>query len=55
MSVSIQTMVNMSDKNVVDKRLTLLSEITGTLKDSTSIMNPIIRIQGTLPTQDIIT
>lgn len=50
MSISLQTMINMSDKNVVDKRLTLISEISGTLKDATSIMNPVIRIQGSLPT-----
>lgn len=50
MSITIQTMTNLSDKNVVDKNLTLLSDMTGVLKDSTSIMNPIIRIQGTLPT-----
>ena len=50
MSITIQTMVNMSDKNVVDKRLTTLSTIEGVLKDPTSIMNPVIRIQGTLPT-----
>lgn len=50
MSIEIQTMYNSSDKNVVSKQLTALGTFTGTLRDSTSIMNPVIRIEGVLPT-----
>ena len=50
MSFTIQTMYNSSDKNVVSKRLTQLGSFTGVLKESTSIINPIIKIEGSIPT-----
>ena len=50
MSFSIVLMRNDSDTNVVSKTLATLSTVTGVLKESTSIMNPIIRIEGSIPT-----
>lgn len=50
MSITINLMYNASDKNVVSKSLTTLSSLTGTLKETTSILNPVITFQGSIPT-----
>lgn len=50
MSFTIDLMRNTSDVNVVDKSLEILSSVSGVLKESTSILNPVIKIEGTLPT-----
>lgn len=49
MSISLILYTNLSDTNVVDKRLTQVASLSGTLKDRTSILNPSILIEGTLP------
>lgn len=38
---------NISEKNVVDKDITELAVITGTLRDDCSIINPVIMIEDT--------
>lgn len=50
MSITLTLMQNMSDNNVLNKSLTTLSTITGTLKDKTSIINPVITVEGAIPT-----
>lgn len=50
MSFTIDLMRNTSDVNVVDKSLETLSSVSGVLKESTSILNPVIKIEGALPT-----
>lgn len=50
MSFTIDLMRNTSDVNVVNKSLETLSSVSGVLKESTSILNPVIKIQGTIPT-----
>ena len=40
--------VNSSEKNKVDKTLTLITTISGVLKESTSIIDPLIVIEGDL-------
>lgn len=40
--------VNSSEKNKVDKTLTLITTISGVLKESTSIIDPVIVIEGYL-------
>lgn len=50
MSLTINLMTNLSDENVLSKNLTTLSTVTGTLRDRCSILNPIILIEGALPT-----
>lgn len=50
MSFSIVLMKNNSDDNVVSKSLVTLDTITGTLRDQCSILFPIIKIQGNVPT-----
>lgn len=40
--------VNSSEKNKVDKTLTLITTISGVLKESTSIIDPVIVIEGSL-------
>lgn len=40
--------VNSSEKNKVDKTLTLITTISGVLKESTSIIDPVIVIEGDL-------
>lgn len=49
MSFSIDLMTNSSDTNVLNKNTSLLSTVTGTLKNRTSIINPVIQIQGSVP------
>ncbi len=46
MSFSINLLRNTSEVNRLDKFTTLLSTVTGTLKESTSIIDPIIKIQA---------
>lgn len=48
MSFSISLMRNNSDRNVVNKNVNNIMTVNGTLKDSTSIINPVIRIQCNL-------
>lgn len=45
MSFNIQLMVNSSPKNQLDKSLTSVLTVDGTLKDDTSIIDPVIKIQ----------
>lgn len=49
MSISLILYTNLSDTNVVNKNIVQLSSLTGTLKDRTSVLNPSILIEGTLP------
>ena len=49
MSFQIDLIKNLSDTNVVDKNLTTLSSVTGSLKEATSIINPVIKIAGPIP------
>lgn len=50
MSITISLMRNYSDTNVLDKNIETLSTVSGTLKNKTSVLNPVIQIQGSLPT-----
>lgn len=50
MSLTINLMNNSSDTNVVSKSTSTLSSVSGVLKESTSIINPTIKIEGVLPT-----
>ena len=50
MSFTIDLMRNYSDINVVDKNISTITSATGTLKDKTSIISPVIQIQGEIPT-----
>lgn len=43
---NIELMINSSEKNKMDKTLTTIETISGTLKDATSIIDPIIVIEG---------
>lgn len=45
MSFSISLMRNSSPKEQLDKNLSTLASVSGTLKESTSIINPVIKIQ----------
>ena len=48
MSFSIVLQRNSSENNKVDKTLTTLSTMTGTLKNETSIIDPVIIFEGSL-------
>lgn len=50
MSFTINLQTNYSDVNVLDKNITNISSVSGVLKEQTSIINPVIKIEGTLPT-----
>lgn len=50
MAFNIVLQTNNSDKNVLDKSLTNIATISGTLKNETSIINPVILITGNLTT-----
>lgn len=50
MSFSIDLMYNASDVNVLTKSTSILGTYTGTLKDKTSILSPVILLEGTIPT-----
>ena len=45
MSFSIQLLRNNSERNRLSKNLSSITTVTGTLKSSTSIMNPVIQIE----------
>lgn len=45
MSFSINLMVNGSPKNQLDKALSVVATYSGTLKEGTSIIDPVIKIQ----------
>lgn len=45
MSFSIQLLRNNSERNRLSKSLSSITTVTGTLKSSTSIMNPVIQIE----------
>jgi len=46
MSFTIDLYINKSDAIVLSKSLTLIKSITGTLKDDTSIIDPVITIEA---------
>lgn len=48
MSFSILLQRNTSELNKLDKTLTLISTLTGTLKTETSIIDPVIIVEGAL-------
>lgn len=48
--MNVTLMYNSSDKNVVSKNVSELASYNGTLRNPTSIMNPVISIEGSLPT-----
>lgn len=49
MSISLTLYKNLSDNDVVSKYLVKLDSFDGVLKTATSILSPVIRIEGTLP------
>lgn len=49
MNISLYT--NLSDKNVVDKTLYHNADITGTLREDCSIINPVFKIENLTDTQ----
>ena len=50
MSFSIVLQRNSSDTNVISKSITDITTVSGTLKEATSILNPVIKIEGSIPT-----
>lgn len=48
MAFEIVIQINKSENNKIDKDLDVIASLSGTLKDSTSIINPTIVIQGNL-------
>lgn len=48
MAFSIHLMVNTSSKEVLDKQASTIRTVTGTLREGTSIVDPIIKIEGDL-------
>lgn len=48
MSFQILLQVNISEKNRLDKDVTTISTLNGVLKNETSIINPIILVEGDL-------
>ena len=48
MGFSIDLQTNSSEKNKLDKDLTTIATVTGTLKTETSIIDPVILIEGNL-------
>lgn len=51
--ITIKCYQNLSENNVVDKNITQLgNDLTGTLKENCSIINPVIEIQG-IPAENI--
>jgi len=46
MSFSISLMINNSPKEQLDKNTSVIQTVSGTLKEETSIIDPIIKIQG---------
>lgn len=50
--MTIVTYSNMSDNNVVNKELSQLNSFTGTLRESTDLLNPTIRLTN-IPTNSL--
>lgn len=50
MSFTINLQCNNSDDNVLSKSLANLKTVTGSLKSETSILSPVILIEGEIPT-----
>ena len=50
MSFTIDLMYNASDDNVLNKSLNTLGSYTGVLKAKTSILTPVILMEGSIPT-----
>ena len=48
MAFSIHLMVNTSSKEVLDKQTSTIRTVTGTLREGTSIVDPVIKIEGDL-------
>lgn len=48
MSFSIKLEQNNSQPNKIGKDITLLATVTGTLKEATSIIDPVIKVEGDL-------
>lgn len=46
MSFDIELMRNNSPKEMINKSISTLTTVTGTLKEDTSIIDPVIKIQG---------
>lgn len=45
--MTIKLYINRSDKNVLDKNITQVgSDITGTLRDDCSVVDPVIKVEG---------
>lgn len=53
MSFKITLMVNNSPENKLDKELAVVREVTGTLRSGTSILDPVIVIQDSIPAEVI--
>lgn len=49
MSFNIELKTNFSDDNVLDKILSPIRTVTGTLKTATSILSPVIEMSGDIP------
>ena len=48
MAFAIHLMVNSSSKEVLDKQTSTIRTVTGTLREGTSIVDPVIKIEGDL-------
>lgn len=48
MSFTIDLQISMSDKIEMDKTITTIASLSGTLKDATSIIDPVILVEGDL-------
>lgn len=48
MAFDIKFCINSSEKNKVDKTLTIITTLSGTLRNETSIIDPVIIIEGDL-------
>lgn len=48
MSFTIDLQISMSDKIEMDKTITTIASLDGTLKDATSIIDPVILVEGDL-------
>lgn len=48
MSFTIDLQISMSDKIEMDKTVTTITSLNGTLKDATSIIDPVILVEGDL-------
>ena len=49
--MNLKLYTNLSDKNVVDKTLYHNADITGTLREDCSIINPVLKVEGLTDTQ----